>query len=330
MGDLEMTTFRFTVQCFALAGLTLFLSAGCGGVSADQACTDQAKAQCNKLDTCRKNGTQLTYGTLGACITRLKANCMTALMAPSAGNSPGSVESCAQALPMESCQDYLQGNTTDACVAKNGNLDGGAACAFSTQCKSGFCAVAKNTNCGVCQNPPAVGDPCTDIGCGRNLVCTPNQICAAYVASGGMCDTKNLVCAPGFGCVIATGQTTGTCKQKGQTVGAACDPKSVTAPICDANQGLFCNNMTNQCAAQTYGNDGQTCGNTGTADVVCNAGGSCINPGSGSGAACVAAADAGASCDTAMGPPCLAPARCVVSPGGTSGMCMTLDGSMCM
>ena len=89
--------------------------------------------------------------------------------------------------------------------------------------------------------------------------------------------------------------------------------------------------MTLKCAAQTYANASQPCGGSGggTVDAVCNANGSCINPGDGTPAVCVAAADEGNSCDTAMGPPCLGPTRCVVS-GGTSGTCMALNAMMCM
>ena len=152
----KMKKYRWGLKCLAIIGLTCLIGVGCSSVGADQACTDQSKAQCNLLDKCRHNGTQLTYGSLGTCITRLKASCLAGLMAPSAGNDPGAVEKCAMALPSESCADYLQNNPTQDCIPKNGNLEGGVACAFNTQCKSGFCAVLKGGNCGVCQNAPVV------------------------------------------------------------------------------------------------------------------------------------------------------------------------------
>ena len=329
---MRMKKYRFALTYLALVGFTLLIGAGCGSVSADQACTDQAKAQCGLLDKCRKEGTQLTYGSLGACISRLKTSCMTGLMAPSAGNDSGAIESCAQALPSESCADYLQSNPVAACIPKNGNLEGGSACAFNTQCKSGFCAVLKGGNCGKCQNQPVVGDPCTDYGCGRNLVCTANQVCASWAMTGGSCDAKNNVCVPGLACVIAATQTAGTCQPKGTTIGATCDNKRQTGPDCDANAGLFCNTTTLKCAAETYVNPTEECGsgNLGTTYARCNNGGDCITTSSGTPATCVGAVDAGNSCDTVMGPPCLGPARCVVSSGGTSGTCMLLDGTMCM
>lgn len=313
------------VALLALLGLP-----ACSGTSADQACSDYAKAQCAKVDQCRKNGTQVTYGSLGVCITRQKLNCMNALAAPMGGNDPGFYEACALALPAENCQDYLQGNPIDACVSKSGTMAVGTACAFSTQCQTGFCAVLKGGNCGTCQNPPQSGDPCTDTGCARNQTCTPNLVCRPWVATGGTCDTKDNICAPGQACVIATGMTSGACKPKLNTVGATCDPKRLTGPDCDANAGLFCEATSLKCVAVGYGNASAACGvnSTSHTDTVCNAGGSCINPGSG--AACVAAATEGSSCDTSAGPPCLAPSRCVTGGTGTSGTCMLLDGTMCM
>ena len=88
--------------------------------------------------------------------------------------------------------------------------------------------------------------------------------------------------------------------------------------------------MTLKCAAQSYANPTQDCGlaNMGTTDTLCNGGGACISQGAGSPATCIGAVDAGSTCDTALGPPCLQPARCVVT-SGTSGTCMLLDATMC-
>lgn len=320
------------LRCITALGFGLFLNVGCGGVSADLACSDYAKAACAKLDQCHKNGTQLSYGNLGTCIDRQKVSCMNSLAAPSTGSNPGDMEACAMALPGESCQDYLRSNPVDACVPKNGSLQIGAACAFSPQCDSGFCAISRSGNCGTCQNKPAVGDPCTDNGCGRNLVCTANLVCAAWGEVGAACDAKNNVCAPGTACVIASGMTTGTCQQRGTDVGTTCDLKRQTGPDCDPNSALFCNSVTLKCAALSYGTANQACGLSvsKTTDTVCSGGGACISPGAGSTPACVAAVPEGNSCDTAAGPPCLSPSRCVTDGTSTSGTCMVLDGTMCM
>ncbi len=315
--------------CCALFGV--LLSAACGGVSVQQGCSDRAKAECAKIDQCRKNGTQVTYGTLGNCITQQTNNCITSLAAPGTSADANFQEACAMAMPNESCQDYLQNNPPPDCIPKNGSLPDGTACAFNAQCQNGFCAIASTAACGVCQGLPKPGDPCTSNGCGRNLACTPNQTCAPYVANGGACDGKNNVCAPGSACVIASGQTAGTCQAKIETAGTACDSKLQTAPNCDSNAGLFCSTTSKTCVAYSYANAGAGCGASigDTMDTLCNGGAACLNP-DGSGNMCVPPANPGDSCDTVMGPPCFAPARCVISDGSTSGTCTLLDGTMCM
>jgi len=94
---------------------------------------------------------------------------------------------------------------------------------------------------------------------------------------------------------------------------------------------LFCNAATFKCAAQGYTSANQDSGLTsqGSIDTLCITSCSCINAGTGTQAQCVAAVDEGASCDTAMGPPCLAPARSVTNTD-PSGICMVLDATMCM
>src|SRR5579871_4844994 len=120
-----MKKINLALGCCFLLGSLVF--AACGGVSAQQACTDVAKAQCALLDSCRTNGTILVYGNLGTCITQLMGECMTALAAPGTGSNPGIRESCAQALmPQpnmfgESCQDYLQNNPISQCQGTTGN-----------------------------------------------------------------------------------------------------------------------------------------------------------------------------------------------------------------
>ena len=310
----------------ALVVSALSLLASACGPAQDMACSDSAKAQCMKLDQCRHNGTTLVYGNLGTCITRLQAQCNTALAAANTGNSPSAVEDCVKAVPGESCQDYLQGNPVAACRAKSGSVSAGGACTFSAQCQSAFCALLKGTACGTCANPPNVGDPCTDTGCSYNQACSGNLVCANWVAAGGACDKSN-PCAPNTWCVTAAGATAGTCRASIATVGAACDPKHETTAGCDfTNLGLRCNSMTMKCESAVLVNEAEACGVINGVDNVCQAGAGCF----GQPAACVAAATEGSSCDTMMGPPCLSPARCVTGSTGTAGTCTLLDPTMCL
>jgi hypothetical protein len=323
-----MKKINFPLGCCFLLGSLFF--AACGGPSAQQACNDRAKAACNLLNSCRQNGATIVYGTLGICITQLANECMTGLIAPGTASSPGSVENCAKALPSESCQNYLQNNPVSQCLPQSGSNPDGAACAFNAQCQHAFCAIPAGTVCGTCQGPPAIGDSCASTPCGYNQVCTPSQVCAAYVASGGACDTMNNICAPHLACVIAAGMNSGTCQTKLTTAGAACDSKLQTAPDCDVESGLYCDGTSKMCVAYTYAVGGMPCGsmNNGAAYALCESG-LCYDDGSGSGAMCVPTAGVGESCDTMMGPTCLAPGVCAIS-GGTSGTCTALDGTMCM
>jgi hypothetical protein len=311
-----------------LTGFVCLALAGCGGVTADQACSDSAKATCTRLDQCRKNGVVNAYGDLGTCISRMKANCVTALAAADTGNSPAAVEACAMAQPSGTCQDFLQGKPVPACATAQGHRSNGAPCAFNAQCQSAFCAVPRGSLCGSCANLPVAGDPCTDVGnCGPNLDCTPMKVCEPFVAGGGACDGQTLVCAPGQSCVIAAMQAMGTCQPAGKLAGDACDPKRQTAPGCDGTLGLFCAS-TLKCTAVTYVKAGAACGNMAmnTVDNVCQTG-TCV---AGMPSSCVALAKEGEACDTMTGPGCMNPGRCVTSGGGTAGTCALPDPTQCM
>src|SRR5579883_2981897 len=118
--------------------LVLCLLGACDdGSTPDQACGASARAQCAKLDQCRHNGVADVYGTLDTCISRLQDDCLRALRAPgAAAGNPVTVALCAQLLPAESCQDYLQGNPVMACQPPQGSLPDGSACAGPAQCFS--------------------------------------------------------------------------------------------------------------------------------------------------------------------------------------------------
>ena len=67
---------------------------------------------------------------------------------------------------------------------------------------------------------------------------------------------------------------------------------------------------------------GQTCGNVGGVQTRCAAGATCNRPPQSQTGTCLAPAADGAACDTAAGPGCLYPAKCVpASSGGTAGTC---------
>jgi hypothetical protein len=302
------------------------------GITADQACNDFAKASCALLDQCRKHGTANAYGTLGACVQRTHDNCVRGLMAVGNPDDPAGVESCAIALPTETCDQYLQNTPVAACAGGHGSLATGAGCAFDGQCQTGFCGIPKGSLCGKCANAPAAGDSCAMVtACGHGMVCTPMQVCEPWVLATGACDNMTKVCAPGLTCVIPMGMMQGTCTAEASTVGATCDNRRQTAAACDPNQAVFCAS-SKMCVAINYVGAGAPCGAQmmASGDNVCTGASACFSPGGGMPAMCVADAVEGGACDLMIGPACMSPARCVVTGGGASGTCALPDGTMCM
>jgi hypothetical protein len=117
--------------------------------------------------------------------------------------------------------------------------------------------------------------------------------------------------------------TSGTCQAEATMVGQACDPTFETGASCDANLGLYCVGATKKCATVAYAETGKPCGEVGGVRTYC-IDGNCIKAAGDAGArTCVEHAADHAACNTASGPTCLEPSRCVgtVFDGGVSGTC---------
>lgn len=305
------------------------LSTGSGGMgpTAQAACADVAKARCALDDACTNDlGTKVVWGDLATCEARGTASCVTALGAPDTSQTPATIEACAAATPMESCSDFLGNNPVSACVPKPGGLVDGKGCAYNAQCSSTFCRYEKGAACGVCVALPKAGDACeVNADCGRGLVCDKtSSTCVAPAAKDAACG-EGVPCGAGLTCVGATMMAMGKCQASGAMAGAACDPKHQTGSGCDASLGLFCSPTSKQCEAMTLATAGQPCGVVNkTSFAICTGGALCVLA-SASGT-CVAPAAEGAACDSAKGPPCENPARCVTTAdGGTAGTCKLPD-----
>lgn len=313
------------------------------GTSADQACGDLASARCAEIDKCGNgHGVTVKYGDTATCTSRLKNQCLTNLGAPSTGASPTTVEACAQAIPGEDCPTFLGNDAPDPCVPPAGTVAIGGACGVSAQCASTYCLVPVGASCGTCAAVPAAGDSCTasrECGGRGGLICS--RISGQCVVGGKQNDTCDDThpCSAELSCVRTRDDdagadagisVTGTCQPSGATAGAACRTGSVNLPACDKNMYFTCDNKARQCVADSFAAAAAPCGDLDAGVTDCTGGALCATSGDKTGT-CLAPAADGTACDSANGPTCLPPARCIgtATDGGVTGTCTLVDPSSC-
>jgi hypothetical protein len=324
----------------ALAATTLFVcSLACSssnfdvaggdatpGVSDDQACTDVANARCNKHQSCSQVFIAMQFGDLTTCVGREKQICLNAHGARGNAGSAEGTEKCAASIGDQTCADVLDNVQTDACAAASGAGADGSSCAFASQCKNKFCALPDDAQCGTCGSVPPPGSSCATSNCAPGLACpASSQTCTALAQNGASCGKSN-PCASGLTCVGATPTANGSCVPSANTVGAPCDPLRRTGPGCDRNAGVGCDLATSKCVAVQIVGAGVPCDGEVT---FCGGGGTCFFATGSKIGTCVAPAADGAACDSAVGPGCLNPSKCIRSGGGTSGTCVFPDASPC-
>lgn len=323
------------VSLLAASGFLFFAcsSSSSSSVSASQACADVAAARCQIVQQCNPQGLLNTYGSLSACVSTQAASCATTLAAPDTANTPAHTEGCAQATPSQSCDDYFLGIEPAACTPPTGPFDAGSACAVSGQCATSYCLIPKTAACGTCAEPPGAGDSCVNNSCGPGFLCdspdsTPT-ICVAPVAASGACNDSS-ECAPGLTCIGYTNSALGACVALATTAGASCDLAD-GGSNCDSHLGLYCNSELGKiCAVVATASATQPCGRIDGGVIDCLADSFCVRPQSSLAGTCVAPAADGDACDTANGPICLTPSRCVLtSDVGTTGICQTTNPQTC-
>jgi hypothetical protein len=263
-----------------------------------KACTDLHTANCNKLDTCAPFLVTKVYGAVATCIQRNVSSCLGTAVASSA------IEGCAQALPLETCNQFFDGNDQPAACNYVGPVPNGGACGELGQCDglTAFCQSVSGQTCGVCSARLPAGSGCSDDAvCQNPLSCVKPTgatvgTCTLLGAGGATCNATH----PCQGMLVCP--ASGVCGPA-LSAGAAC-----TGQDCDIYHGVFCN-ASGVCEQFQASSPGASCG-------VCAASGFCRSVPSGStNGTCVAAAADGAACDTANGPLCMPPATCV------SGIC---------
>lgn len=331
---------------------------GCGSndssVTVDKACTDVAKAQCSRRQTCSSGALSgaaaipadvyisTTYGDMTTCIERVKLSCQNNLAAPGSNNTPAQLEKCAAEYSTYLCIDLFDnGANPPPDCAPAGQLANGATCAVVGQCASRFCAGTKNATCGVCAAEPTDGASCVTSGCAPGQECktesTGDMLCLDRLPVGDATCTSDLPCQAFSACIgdSSTVPTkTGVCTANATSVGAACGG---TNPACESNFGLTCLGPTGAktCQLINYVQAGAACGTLADgsraactiSDCFTATGPAAITD---TNATCVARAADGAVCDTQVGKLCLAPARCVLNGNGTtSGKCVVPTASLC-
>ncbi len=311
---------RRIVPVFGLL-LAMGCSSGSSGsstptVSAAQACDDAISALCDTYNKCVPFFLQVGFGDVATCKTRLKlGGCEKSFALNGTSATPDKLEQCAKDIPGVTCSDVLGKKQVASCVPTPGTLVDGSACAEDAQCVSTFCSKKSDSNCGVCAKLPASGADCpggTNEECGRELICVSKK-CYKPGAKDATCDKTTQPCGAGLSCYG------GKCVTAAKA-GEKCDGQEKTAPNCDITAGLGCNPLNGTCQILPVSKPGEPCGLTGSDYKVCGAGGRCSGAATGT---CQAPAADGAACDTAKGPDCLAPARCV------SGQCKLPDPTTC-
>jgi hypothetical protein len=324
----------------------------------DQTCTLDAQAYCGKRMTCWPDGMddfrfQRDWGTPQGCIDQRKATCMADLQRKYTGLSVQRTTGCAQALQQQTCPDFLAGLAVPAsqCPAAGpGQLENGAACAVSGQCRSGYCDRAENQVCGACADRGGIGKNCDqNADCVSPLVCTIESgatsgscMMAAPAAmrskAGDPCGTAGqAACDTGLVCV-GTGMAR-TCQAQRNVSGAPCDATRKMAPDCDGALFLSCNRMTSICERQKLVEVGQPCADLPDGSfAVCRSGANCVRPRDPTSNArpaagtCVADVGENMPCarNAADGPGCAASLRCVYDAvGAPMGRCHAQDLALC-
>jgi hypothetical protein len=302
-----------------------------------EACAAVAKAQCDKRVECsgkidaRGVGVIRMFGSMAECLARQALQCESAYRAPGSGHSLATEAECAQALAAFSCAAFFANDAPGPCRPSGARVNG-AACAYDTQCRSTFCTGETHAACGTCGPEPALGASCADADCGRGQLCDgATKTCRAPGAAGDGCDSSDdcgygLVCGGGSG---SAGGGGAMCREAVAAIGEPCGGMNA---LCDGAQGLFCSSSmgAKKCAAMTFVAAGAPCGLLAPDSfAACTAGG-CYTAkglaGAGEMGTCKANAADGAACDTATGPACELPARCVLG-NGTAGVCRVPGGS---
>ncbi len=231
----------------------------CSSVSPTQACTDLAKAVCDKAAQCASSVVSEVYGDATTCASRTTSSCEQSLALKDTADTPDFAEKCSVAYATLSCGDALDNVPAADCKRKElGKLSDGSACGTAGQCASSVCQIDGTTGCGKCIEPAAAGAACQSTNdCQDGLVCaagTSGGVCIAPAASGATCSTKAPI-VPCQGGLICNGTTC----QTPLAAGSACDPTPGKS-LCDGASGYWCTPKGTRCVAVKFAGPNAACG----------------------------------------------------------------------
>jgi hypothetical protein len=253
----------------------------------ERACTDNATSQCLITDRCNPTALAQAYGTVSACIARVKENCLLVATAPGTGWTPENMTACAAARNVQSCDGFLKSRVPLRECDIRGSIDDEGPCRGGAQCKSGYCKPTPGEGCGFCVPRAPLGAACANNNdCDGELLCSGNKTCTTPVTVGQPCDT-NKPCALGLACLA------GTCKaQEGE--GKPCDRATNGNAECDTAAGLYCKGdvTPNVCARIAAVAATQPCA-VPNQEIRCAGSGACV------GGVCVAPSPDGTPCGDA-------------------------------
>lgn len=278
----------------------------CAGAYAGWACVDYLN-DTNIPSACRQQLGPIVNG--GSCA--IDGQCQSGFC----GIVPGSACGTCAAVPkvgascagLTGCGPGLACTTdTFKCVAfgVRGSACGkGAVCGIQLSCV-GATNVAQGT--------------CEQAGEEMGAACDPTE------KTGGGCDRNaGLVCNAGVPAAVDAGEGVA---EGGAETDAESDAEGGAETDADTEAAA---STARTCQPLVVAAAGQPCGNdVGGQPVDCQAGGVCTGASGTTPGTCAAAAADGAPCDTANGPGCIIPARCIAS-GGTAGTCQYSGAQSC-
>jgi hypothetical protein len=273
-----------------------------------------------------------------------KASCLADVGRPGSGLHATRVQTCATALQVQSCADFLAGIglPTSACPPVVGQLDDAATCEASDQCKSNYCNRAEDQLCGKCSDKGGIGSACDQSSdCAGGLTCQASadmlsHTClmpapaAVKAKAGEACGGMLPGCDAGLTCVGTAAMK--ICTPDVTAAGAPCDPTHKMLADCDsATLHLYCNRTALVCEPRAFAAAGQPCNDLPDGSfALCSGGARCVRPKDAAGTrpaqgTCTTGALENAPCyrDAADGPACAVTLRCVYDTvGAPSGRCL--------